>query len=78
MMPTGIMGALQTVDVRDMLCAQALALVAQAVAKLHSGEALAVRYNTEDVRHDLLVWAREQGCGVRERGSGLIQLQHLV
>ena len=66
------------VDVRDMLCAQALALVAQAVAKLHSGEALTVRYNTEDVRRDLLVWAREQGCGVQERGSEVIRLQHPV
>ena len=63
------------VDVRDMLCAQALALVAQAVAKLHSGEALAVRYNTEDVRRDLLVWARERGCCVQKDSTGLLQLQ---
>ena len=62
------------VDVRDMLCAQALALVAQAVAKLHSGEALTVRYNTEDVRRDLLVWAREQGCGVRPVSNTMLRI----
>lgn len=58
-----------------MLCAQALALVAQAVAKLHSGDTLIVRYNTEDVRRDLVVWARAQQCGVQGRGAGLMQLQ---
>ena len=50
-----------TVDVRDMLCAQALARVAQAVACLRSGQALQARYNAEDVRQDLLYWARERG-----------------
>ena len=50
-----------TIDVRDMLCAQALAVVAQAIDRLPTGGILAVRYNTADVRQDLAVWAQERG-----------------
>ena len=49
------------VDVRDMLCAQALAVVAQAVARLPVGEALVVEYSADDVRRDLFIWAERQG-----------------
>ena len=62
------MGA-PTVDVRDMLCAQALAVVGHAAESLKAGEALDVVYNTEDVRRDLLVWAKDRGydaCPVSE------------
>ena len=53
------------VDVSDMLCAQALARVAQALAQVGPGEALTVRYNTQDVKQDLLIWAD----GLRHRVS---------
>ncbi|MBI4343707.1 MAG: hypothetical protein HY601_02710, partial [Candidatus Omnitrophica bacterium] len=49
-----------TVDVRDMLCAQALAVVSAAAARLADGASLDVRYNQDDVKQDLLVWARTQ------------------
>ena len=55
------MGAAQAVDVRDMLCAQALAVVARAMKPLRAGDALEVRYNAQDVKHDLLVWAKARG-----------------
>ncbi len=44
-----------------MLCAQALAVVAKAVKRLAIGEDLTVRYNTDDVQHDLTIWARDAG-----------------
>lgn len=55
-----------------MLCAQALALVAQAVERLSPGEQIRVLLNAEDVRHDLLVWARERGQGVRVEGRAVV------
>ena len=55
------MGTSQTVDVRDMLCAQALAVVAQAMASLRPGEILEVDVNAQDVQQDLLTWAHELG-----------------
>ena len=61
---------LVTVDVRDMLCAQALAAVAEAAKRLTDESTLEVRYNAADVQRDLLMWARERGYGVREeRGA---------
>jgi TusA-related sulfurtransferase len=68
------MGAAQTaVDVRDMLCAQALAAVAAALARLAPGACLDVRYSQDDVKQDLLAWARAQGLRVQEP-----QPQHLA
>ena len=68
------MSATQTaVDVRDMLCAQALAMVSAAVNRLNAGASLGVRYNQDDVKQDLLVWARTQGHCVQE-----LQPQHLA
>ena len=55
------MGTAQAVDVRDMLCAQALAVVARAREPLRTGDALEVRYNAQDVKRDLLVWAKALG-----------------
>ena len=63
-----------TVDVRDMLCAQALALVAKALARLAPGEALDVRYNADDVRQDLLVWARGLGHPASVTGPMALRL----
>ena len=54
------------VDVSDMLCAQALARVAQALAQIKPGDTLAVRYNAQDVKHDLLVWSESLGHRVSE------------
>ena len=65
----GIMAARPsaTVDVRDMVCAQALAVVARAVAALAVGQAADILYNAEDVRQDLVSWARDRGHAVQER-----------
>ena len=62
-------------DVRDMMCAQALALVAEAVRRAAAGASIEVRYNAEDVRRDLEVWAKERGHGVREQGTNLLRIQ---
>ena len=48
---------LATVDVREMLCAQALAQAEAAMRRLRAGEILEVLYNADDVKKDLLVWA---------------------
>lgn len=61
--------SLEHVDVSDMLCAQALALVAKAIARVTMGESIKVRLNSEDVRQDLQVWASEKGCLIREISS---------
>lgn len=63
------------VDVRDMLCAQALAVAAQAVTRLNVGGSLDILLNAEDVRHDLLVWARERALVVHESAPGVLKLQ---
>ena len=50
-----------TVDVRDMMCAQALAVAAKALAGLPVGATATIVYNAEDVRRDLLAWAGDRG-----------------
>ena len=62
-------------DVRDMTCAQALAVVAKAAAQLANGQVLDVRYNADDVKRDVLVWARERGHRVQDTSPGLLTLQ---
>lgn len=59
------------VDVRDMLCAQALAVVARAVAQLAPGASLTILVGAEDVRRDLRVWANERGHAVDAQPHGL-------
>ena len=71
----GIMSAPSTADVRDMTCAQALAIVAKAAAQLANGQVLEVRYNADDVKQDLLAWARERGYRVQDTSPGLLMLQ---
>ena len=66
--------ASSTVDVRDMLCAQALAVVAQAAARLPAGGCVDVAYNTEDVRRDLLAWARERGWTIDATMAGTLRV----
>ena len=62
------------VDVSDMVCAQALAVVARAMGRVAAGQPVEVRYNAEDVRRDLLVWAREQGHAVQAEAAGVVRL----
>jgi len=64
-----------TIDVRDMLCAQALALVAQAVAHVPRGAVIEVWYNAADVKHDLLVWAQTHAHHVREVNAERLAIQ---
>ena len=59
-----------TVDVRDMLCAQALSVVAQAAERLQLGEAFQILYDTDDVKRDLLAWAKDRGYAIRRIDPG--------
>jgi len=68
-------GSTEVVDVRDMLCAQALALVAEAVGRMAMGASLEVRYNAEDVKRALEVWAGERGYGASDVGPSLLRIQ---
>lgn len=65
---------LATVDVQDMLCAQALAVVAKARATLPVGGRLEIRYNADDVRQDLLAWAADRGDQLEPAGPERLQL----
>ncbi len=56
----------ETADVRDMLCAQALAHVDRAMRRLAPGAALDVVGNGLDVKADLLAWASGLGHEVAE------------
>ena len=64
-----------TVDVRDMLCAQALAVVAKAIERFTPGERLDVLTNAEDVRHDLIVWAKSRGYTINANNKHLVILK---
>jgi len=64
-----------TADVRDMTCSQALAVVAKTVAGLANGQVLHVRYNADDVKRDVLAWAREGGHRVQEEAPDTLRLQ---
>ena len=70
----GIMAAL-LVDVSDMLCAQALAVVAQALTRVKPGEALTVRYTTQDVKQDLLIWSERLGHRVSESDAAILRIE---
>ena len=64
-----------TIDVRDMLCAQALAVVAKAIEALPSGGLLAVQLNAEDVRRDVLAWALDRGHQVDPINATTLRLR---
>ena len=64
-----------TVDVRDMLCAQALAVVSAAVARAAGGMTVRALYNAEDVKRDLLVWAHEAGHRAREVAGSALDIE---
>lgn len=63
-------GSHATVDVREMLCAQALAIVSAAMDRVPPGAALAIRYSAEDVKQDLRIWADARGLGWRDGAPG--------
>ena len=52
------------IDVRDMQCAQALAQADQAIQRLPVGAILELVCNGDDVRDDLLAWAKQTGHSV--------------
>ena len=64
-----------TVDVRDMLCAQALAVVAKALGRLTDDRPVDVLFTTEDVQRDVLVWAKEGGHRASVRAPGVLRLR---
>ena len=70
----GGVSAPSAVDVRDMLCAQALASVARAVKHVRVGGTLQILYNAEDVKRDLLTWAADQHHRMAEAGPAALQL----
>lgn len=72
--PTGKTGSTEFVDVRDMTCAQALAVVARAASRLASGQPLNILYNAQDVKRDLIVWATDRGVKVSEGGPDRLQV----
>ena len=68
-MTAGIMGTptMRLIDVRDMVCAQALARLARAARLLPAGEAVDVLCSAEDVSRDARAWALEHGFLVDAR-----------
>ena len=50
-----------TVDVKDLLCAQALMIVMKAVKEIEPGGTLDITFNSDDVKRDLVTWATELG-----------------
>ena len=66
-----------TVDVRQMLCAQALALIAKAAAQLQPGQRLEIAYDADDVKRDALVWAQDRGYAAQAvDGTTLVVTRH--
>jgi len=57
------------VDVRDMLCAQALAVLARAAEAAPPGVVLQVEATAADVRRDVAAWAAARGWTARAAGS---------
>ncbi len=58
-----------------MLCAQALAVVAQTAARLKPHALFEVLTNADDVQRDLIVWASERGYAVERRTTGTLRLR---
>ena len=63
------------VDVRDMLCSQALAVVAKAMTPLPPKSKADIIYNADDVRHDLEVWAQSRGYPVSEPNLSILRIE---
>lgn len=67
-----------TVNVEGMLCAQALALVDQALKSLPPGACIEVRGSSPDVVADLIVWAQERRHQLTALPSGAVTLMRGV
>lgn len=63
------------VDVRDMLCSQALAVLAKAMATLPASSNVDVIYSADDVRHDLQVWAESRGYHLSEPNLSVLRIE---
>ena len=48
-------------DVRDLLCAQALMVVMKGIKEVEPGGTLEIAFNSDDVKRDLMTWATELG-----------------
>ena len=59
-----------TVDVRGMLCAQALQVAWKAMRGISEDSVLALFCNASDVKTDLLLWAKELGHVVIDTEEG--------
>jgi hypothetical protein len=57
-----------------MLCAQALALVAQAFERLGMRQTLEVLTSADDVRQDLVAWGRDRAHSVEDMGRGMLRI----
>ena len=57
-----------------MLCAQALAVVAKAAAQMPPGGSLEILYDTDDVKRDVLTWAKDRGCAIQHLDPGRLLL----
>ena len=64
-----------TVNVEGMLCAQALAVVDQALKPLPPGAPLEVRGASPDVVADLTVWAKDRGYPLTMQPDGAMVLR---
>ena len=64
-----------TVDVREMLCAQALAVVAESVGRLSPGERVEVVFDAKDVERDLMTWASRQGHRAEASGPSRLLIE---
>ena len=51
-------------DVKDLLCAQALMVVMKGIKEVESGGTLEITFNSDDVQRDLVTWATELGHDV--------------
>ena len=54
----------QALDVRDLLCAQALMVVMKGMKEIEPGGTLEIIFNSDDVQRDLVTWATELGHAV--------------
>ncbi len=67
-----------TVDVREMLCAQALAHVAQAVERLSVGASCKILSNAEDVQRDIITWMQAKGHRIKARAPEYVLVERSV
>ena len=68
-------GDIPNIDVRDMLCAQALAVVSDAVKRRMPGEPVNVEMNSDDVRQDMVLWARRLGHRVEPLSLFILRIE---